>query len=370
MGLTSHKVLAVAVFAAVVLFALTVWRWPHLARRGVRPVLGRVGLLFATQVAIFAAVALVANRSFLFYASWDDLFGRETGMGTVLAHDTNPSGVVTAAQTPISAGIPLGGPASRRGLVRETDIAGPRSHIVSAAYVYLPPQYFQPRYKHHLFPAAIVLTGYPGAAKALVSRLDYPTVARAQAAAHRMEPMVLVMLRPTVAPPRDTECVDVPHGPQTETYFARDIPDVITHSYRVGPGLTHWGIIGDSTGGYCALKIAMHHPHDFGAAVGLSAYYKAAEDTTTGDLFHGDETLRHQADLMWMLHHENPPGTSLLVTTSRHGEKNLASTQRFIAAVKAPARVSSIILPSGGHNYNTWKREIPAALVWMGKRLD
>ncbi|MCA1219483.1 alpha/beta hydrolase [Streptomyces sp. 8L] len=369
MGLTSHKVLAIAVLAAVVLFALTVWRWPRLARRGVRPVFGRVGLLFATQLAIFAAVALFANRSFLFYSSWDDLLGRETGMGTVLVHDTNPSGQVAASQRPVDVGIPHGTDPSKNGLVRESAIAGPKSHIVSAAYVYLPPQYFQPRYAHHLFPATIVLTGYPGAAKALVSRLDYPAIEKAQVAAHRMKPMVLIMLRPTVAPPRDTECVDVPHGPQTETYFAHDIPDVITHSYRVGPGLTHWGIMGDSTGGYCALKIAMHHPDDFGAAVGLAADYKAAEDATTGDLFHGDQSLRDHADLVWLLRHETPPATSMLVTSTLHGEKNLPETRRFIKAVKAPARVSSIILSNGGHNYNTWKREIPPSLVWLGQRI-
>ncbi|GAA3740479.1 alpha/beta hydrolase [Streptomyces tremellae] len=369
MGLTSHKVLGVAVLAAVVLFVLTVWRWPRLARPGVRQVAGRAGLLLATQVAVFAAVALVVNRSFLFYASWDDLLGRETGTGTVLVHDTDPTGAVTDAQRPVDAGLPRGSDAARVGLVRQTAIAGPRSHIVSSAYVYLPPQYFQPAYRHRLFPAAIVLTGYPGAAQALVSRLDYPAIARAQAAAHHMEPMVLVMLRPTVAPPRDTECVDVPHGPRTETYLAKDIPDVVTHSYRVGPGLTHWGIIGDSTGGYCALKIAMHHPEDFGAAVGLAAYYRAAEDPTTGDLFHGDEALRHDADLMWLLRHRTPPATSLLVTSTLHGETNLRATREFIRAVRAPARVSSIVLPSGGHNYNTWKREIPPALVWLGQRI-
>ena len=42
-----------------------------------------------------------------------------------------------------------------------------------------------------------------------------------------MQPMILVMLRPTVAPPRDTECVDVPGGPQTETFFAEDLPQAV-----------------------------------------------------------------------------------------------------------------------------------------------
>ena len=92
-----------------------------------------------------------------------------------------------------------------------------------------------------------------------------------------MQPMILVMMRPTVAPPRDTECVDVPGGPQTETFFAKDLPQAVSDALPgrdSGPG--NWGIIGNSTGGYCALKIGLHHPDRFyGAAAGLSAYYKA-----------------------------------------------------------------------------------------------
>jgi S-formylglutathione hydrolase FrmB len=41
-----------------------------------------------------------------------------------------------------------------------------------------------------------------------------------------------------------------------------------------------------------------------------------------------------------------------------------------MAKVKAPARVSSIVLDSGGHNFNTWRREIPSVLEWMSSRLS
>ncbi|CAM5397307.1 esterase [Streptomyces badius] len=54
--------------------------------------------------------------------------------------------------------------------------------------------------------------------------------------AGKARPMILVMLRPTVAPPRDTECVDVPGGPQTETFFAEDLPEAVTGTYRAGEG--------------------------------------------------------------------------------------------------------------------------------------
>ncbi len=64
---------------------------------------------------------------------------------------------------------------------------------------------------------------------------------------------------------------------------------------------------------------------------------------------------------MWSIKHLPAPETSLLVTSSKHGETDYKSTLKFIEAVKATnkTRIASIILDSGGHNFNTWKREIP-----------
>jgi enterochelin esterase-like enzyme len=372
MGLTSNKVLALAVCAAVLLFAGTVWLWPRLARRTWRAVSGRVALLLAVQLTLFASVGLAANQAFGFYASWADLLGQETDEGVVVDHtpggpEDDPLRVVDTGSVPGA-----GSPGARTGgRIHEVEILGRTTHIATRAYVYLPPEYFQERYRTRTFPAAVVLTGYPGTAKALVDKLDYPHTARGLAKEGRMRPMILVMMRPTVAPPRDTECVDIPDGPQTESFFAKDLPDAVGGHYRVGGKRGSWGIIGDSTGGYCALKLAMHHPRVYAAGAGLSAYYRAPIDPTTGDLFHGDKTLRNRADLFWYLKNMPAPDTSLLVSSSKIGESNYKDTLKFIAGAKATnrTRISSIILESGGHNFNTWRREIPATLEWISGRL-
>ncbi|MDK0520282.1 alpha/beta hydrolase-fold protein [Streptomyces sp. ML-6] len=372
MGLTSNVFLGLVAALAVAFFAATVWLWPRLARRGVRAVLGRIGLLLATQVTLFASVGLLANNSFLFYGSWDDLLGREQDLGVVTDHAAG----TLATRNIVRVGVQLpdvpGAPRpERKGRIDKVVISGRESGIESPAYVYLPPEYFQPEFARRKFPAVVVLTGYPGTAENLLKGLKYPRTAYERVKAGRAQPMVLVMLRPTVAPPRDTECVDIENGPQTETFFAEDLPRVVSDTYRVGRLPRNWGIMGNSTGGYCALKIGLHHPDRFAASAGLSAYYKAAEDPTTGDLFHGDQGARDRADLLWSLDHlPKQPASSFLVTTSRRGEDNYRSTQRFIEKVKPPAQVSSIVLDSGGHNFNTWRREIPPALDWMSSRLS
>jgi S-formylglutathione hydrolase FrmB len=129
-------------------------------------------------------------------------------------------------------------------------------------------------------------------------------------------------------------------------------------------------VLGDSTGGYCALSLAMRGPDSFTAAVSLSGYYKAIEDSTTGDLFGGSQDLRNQADLMWRLKNLPPAPISLLVTSSKT-EADYKSTQAFIKAVSAkpPYTISSLLLESGGHNFNTWNQETPQALPWLASKL-
>ncbi|MFF2410592.1 alpha/beta hydrolase [Streptomyces sp. NPDC058092] len=371
MGLTSKTFLALAIVLAVVFFGATVWLWPRLARRSVSAVFGRVGLLLATQVTVFVTVGLVANNSFLFYGSWADLFGQKQDLGVVTDHAAETLAAKNIVRVGMQQPDGLRSPQPAvSGRIDKVVISGRQSKIESSAYVYLPPEYFQPAFARRKFPAVVVLTGYPGVSENLLKGLGYPRTAHDRVEAGRSQPMILVMLRPTVAPPRDTECVNVKGGPQTETFFAEDLPRVVSDAYRVGKLARNWGIMGNSTGGYCALKIGLHHPDRFAASVGLSAYYKAAEDPTTGDLFHGDQGARDRSDLMWSLDNLPQPDSSFLVTTSKRGEGNYRSTMRFLSKVKPPAQASSIVLDSGGHNFNTWRREIPSALDWMSSRLS
>ncbi|MGP4001831.1 alpha/beta hydrolase [Streptomyces sp. 8N706] len=369
MGLTSKKVLLLAVVVAVLVFAMTIWLWPRLARRSVPSVLGRVGILLGTQLSLLAAGGLAANLYFGFYSSWADLFGTGQDMGVVVNHGRDgvrPVQVRGAHRV----GGPGGGSPKKAGRIEKVQINGASTRIAATAYVYLPPQYFQPAHTHRKFPAALVLTGFPGTAENLISRLHYPQTAARHIAAGRMPPTVLIMMRPTVAPPRDTECVDVPGGPQSETFFTRDLRRAVASHYRVGEEARSWGVMGNSTGGYCALKMTMRHPRAFSAGAGLSGTYEAPIDASTGDLFAGSKRLEKENDLLWRLDHLPMPPVSLLLATSRRGEGNYQDTLTFVAKAKRPLRVSTLILDSGGHNFTTWNREVPPALDWLTNRLS
>jgi S-formylglutathione hydrolase FrmB len=212
------------------------------------------------------------------------------------------------------------------------------------------------------------MTGYPGSTLLLVDRLHYPSDLLT-AIEQGSRPMVLVLLRPSVTYPRDTECTNVPHGPQAFTYFAQDVPSVVASAFGLRP--PSYGAIGDSTGAMCAVKLAVTDPQRFTAAVSLSGYFRAIRDITTGDLYGGSATVRNLNDVMWRLRHLPLPAVSLLVATSltEHGADGYASAQKLLALVRAPMSADEIVLNQGGHNFETWNREIPSALRWLSAHL-
>jgi S-formylglutathione hydrolase FrmB len=147
------------------------------------------------------------------------------------------------------------------------------------------------------------------------------------------------------------------------------VTSAVEQNYRVSRDASGWGLVGDSTGGYCALKLAMTDSDKFSAAASLSGYFGALQDSTTGDLYGGDPALRDQNDLLWRIAHLPSPPIAALLATSRSGESDYGSTLRFAALAKPPMRVSTLIRASGGHNFNTWNAEVPAALHWLSGQL-
>ncbi|GAA0395098.1 alpha/beta hydrolase-fold protein [Microbispora corallina] len=373
MDLTATKVQALFAVIAIAAFAATVWLWPRLSRPTVGAIAARIGVLLLDQVLLLTAIGVVINAYFGFYGSWGDLFGTDDtaappitmGGAIVAAGPSSPIRVL--GSKPVFVDKPR--PGTKGGRIEQVVIKGARTGISSPAYVYLPPQYFDKKYATRRFPVILALTGYPGDALNLITRLDLPSIAAESILAHQIPPTIMVLMRPTVVPPRDTECQDVPGGPQAETFFTADLRQAMEAGFRVGTEAANWGVLGGSTGGYCALKMSMRHPEAFSAAVSLSGYFHALVDMTTGDLFGGSSALQNENDLMWRLAHLPSPPISVLVTTSRHGEADYASTEKFLAAVKPPMQAASLILPSGGHNFATWERELPQALPWLAQQL-
>ena len=380
--IVSLAVVALASPAGVLLLWSRV-RGPRIAR-----IATRVGLVLVAQLTALAFGLVALNDYGQFFTSWSELFGTGPAASVISqqhfgALPSRPSAVarVLHARAPGASHVAITSaelprevtPTSwsgqsewpTRGALVRLNISGPTTGLVEHAMVYLPPAYFG---GVRAMPMVEVMTGYPGSTLLLVDRLHYPSYLLAAMNAGT-QPMVLVLLRPSVTYPRDTECTNVPHGPQAFSFFASDVPSVVASTFGLKP--TSFGALGDSTGAMCAVKLAVSDPQRFTAAVSLSGYFRAIRDITTGDLYGGSAEVRNLNDIMWRLRHLPLPPVSVLIATSltEHGADGYKSAQKLLALVRAPMSADEIVLSHGGHNFETWTQEIPPALRWLGSRL-
>jgi hypothetical protein len=398
MGLTSDGFFTLMVGVAIAGTVAILWLWRLAARPRAGAVLARIGMIAVSQVLVIAAFAVLLNGYFGFYTSWSQLLGSsaasKTFGSTKAANARGPMLTITGAAPgplagarvrtalpPLAAGshslnildINRSGYAklAQTGELLSISINGAHTGIAASnAYVYLPPQYFQPAYAQARFPAVLAIAGYPASPADLLNHLKVPGTAAELLTQKKIKPAVYVMMDSSLGSPRDFECTNVPAGPQVETFFAQDVPLAIEHAFRVASGPGTWAAIGYSTGGYCAVKLAMMNPASLSLAVALAGYYYADQNRFTGDLYGGSTGYRELNDLDWRLTHLPAPPISVLVASSRIGENfSYPGTVAFLRLIRAPMRGYWLFLPQGGHNFASWGRELPPALVWLSQRL-
>lgn len=351
---------SITTFAAI--FFRPVWG-PVRARTLQRALL----VLLAQGLAVLLSAILVNNWG-SFYGSWSDLFGgsttlitRDAGGGTEWG---NTSPRTNGATLPMSTGLTpttWSKPSDYAavGQIGSVTLVGRRSKLSSKSLIYLPPQYFQRQYAQSTFPVVEVFTGYPGDVRQIVDRIKYPEGLLAAMKTGSARPMILAFFNPSLAPPRDTECTNVPGGPQVGTYFLQDVPHALRKHLRVTA--SGWGLMGHSTGGYCATKFAMLAPGLFSTVVSLSGNYQAIRDDTTGDLWGGSQNLRNLNDPQWRLQHLPVPKIAVLASVGslERGADGVSNTQHFIGLVRPPMIAKLVIVQGGAHNFSDYLKVLP-----------
>jgi hypothetical protein len=399
MGLTSGSFLVLSLGVAIAGIVATILLWPYVASWRIQAVLARIGMVVVSEMLVIVAFLVLLNNYFSFYTSWSQLLGSGTaqtyGFGTAkAAKPASAPLIVNKAEAAPLPGAPIRGMPgepplaagpngvnlaglnrgeknlAQTGELLGITINGAHTGIsVGGDFVYLPPQYFQPAYAHAKFPAVLTITGYPAGPWGLVDRLKVPGTAAALVAQKKIKPAVYVMMNSSVAMPRDFECTNVPASLQVETFFAQDVPLAIEHAFRVENGPGSWAAMGYSTGGYCAVKLAMMNPAQFSFAVSVAGYYTAVQDRSTGSLYGNSTGYQDLNSPDWRLANLPAPPVSVLVTSSRVGENTYPGTLAFLRLIRPPMRAYSLILPQGGHNFTSWGRELPPSLIWLSQRL-
>lgn len=136
-------------------------------------------------------------------------------------------------------------------------------------YVILPPGYTDPANAGRRYPVVYLIHGYPfGGPRDWLTSGDAPGTLQALQQANLIAPMIVVSVDMTAGDPsKDWECLDVPGGPQLETYLSKTVVPAIDHRYRTLADRGHRALGGMSGGGFGALNIGLHHVDEFATLI-------------------------------------------------------------------------------------------------------
>lgn len=129
-----------------------------------------------------------------------------------------------------------------------------------------------------------------------------------------------------------------------------------------------WATLGYSTGGFCAVNLALHHPDRYAAAASLAGYYTAIVDRTTGDLYQGHVGLRRWNSPQWLVVHK-PVSLALYLVASRGDPQAMWAMASMRRATHNRWPLVAVTLPAGGHNFAVWYTAGLAAFRWLGAHL-
>lgn len=352
---------AVLAVAGVVLVPATWDRWRHPAPARSALVLLAVVL---TLLATFAAVNAKAGF-FPTLASVSSPKGAQVTVG----HDgvTASLGATPGSATALPVAAAQRQPG--HGVLVQVQLIGQRTRLSRPAAVYLPDAYFDPARTAVRFPVIEVLSGSPGNPPQMLDRLAIAATLDDAIAAQRMAPTVVVIPDTNGSAVQDRECVDAAHGVQDETYLTTDLQDFMRTHFRTLPAGSGWGLLGSSTGGYCAVNLTLRHPDRYSAAASLSGYYSALTDLTTGDLFAGSTALRDANDPSWRVTHLPVPAVHLWMSAGTGEPGPLRDLDRFAALLHAPVDATIVKTDNTGHNFTAWRAVLPQALGWLSSQL-
>jgi enterochelin esterase-like enzyme len=326
--------------------------------------------------AMLFGVAAV-NKYYDYYQTW----------GSVAA-DLSAQGVSSVPEIPASASgqqlaaifgkVTGSKTAANEGETVRLTVAGQLSHITRTVLVYLPPQYFQLRYAHSLFPAIELITGYPGQPQDWINVVGvtqtYLTLLHDGVA----KPAVLVMPDANGGPRISLQCLNVHDGPQDATFMGVDVQKALARALRVVPSGRAWGIAGYSEGGYCAANLALIYPDRYGYSGVLSGYFAPLPLDQLGNPLHkvnpfGRNKLARQHNtptdqLRTLPLNVHLPQFWLGAGSSFHVDVSAAQGFQQLLLARQP-NITLDIEPGGSHNMATWRALVPPLLEWMTPQL-
>ncbi|MEV8035661.1 alpha/beta hydrolase-fold protein [Streptomyces sp. NPDC086182] len=372
MSLTGTPFLLTSFVLCAVALLLPLALWSRV--RGPAPVRGAARLLmllFAQGTAISLVFVLVNNANNL-YDNWADLLGTGNHVQQAADLGTDGTGGISLRSLPRMRQTfrPADGKRMRQaGGVRVTDLKGRVSGVDAEVYVWLPPQYHEPAYRHRKFPVVELLPGYPGSAKAWFGSLRVHEQLLPMMTDGRVAPFILVAPRTNLLARADTGCANIPGTVNAESWLSIDVPRMVTDNFRAESAPNGWATAGYSAGAHCATKLAVAHPDRYRAAVSMSGYNDPKGERSS--LAGRNLELRRRNNPYLLLRADRIHPRIALYFSGESGDGYEAGAA-IQAIAKPPTNVDVVLLPrsAGGHDMGLWRPQLPEVFRWLTLQFD
>ncbi|MFG1645258.1 alpha/beta hydrolase [Amycolatopsis sp. NPDC049252] len=347
---------AVAVLAAVIALA-------H--RRRVR----RWGFTAVGVLLLLAAVTAV--NSYVGYVRTSDDLARllQRGPGAVnlagrLLDDDHeaPSDPGSASESRPHGGTGVAAVGQRIDVVSLPD---PAHGVPSGSnYVILPPGYGDPANAGRRYPVVYLIHGYPfGGPRDWLTSGDAPGTLQALQQANVIAPMIVVSVDLTAGVPTDWECLDVPGGPQLETYLASTVVPAIDHRYRTLADRTHRALGGMSGGGFGALNIGLHHVDEFATLI-IALPYDDLNDSI-GVLGGNQSAIAANTPRRYLPTMKFPAPISVMLAVGTGAPTDVTTAHRIADALHARGQDAVVHAERGfNHTWHTARATLPYLLAF------
>jgi S-formylglutathione hydrolase FrmB len=364
--LTSTWVVALLIGVTVAAAVATAAFWD----RGRFRIVHRAAGLIIVQLLLLVSLAAVVNKQANFYVTLGELFGQggDTYAQTLPA-DAPRLSADGGGREDLDRWIADHPAAPGRGAVVPATLAGAGTGYALPAQIYLPAGYTAPTGPRGDLPVVMFLAGYPGTVYSWLDSVGVRAALDDAIGAGRLPPLIAVMAEQDPVRGRDSECVDSALGIEADTYLTTDIPEIIHRHFRAAEGRQNWAVVGYSTGGFCAVNLALRHPGRFAAAASLAGYFRPLIDRSTGDLYQNDLDLRRANDPRLMIGQSRPDPVHLFLTAGAADRNAQRDLKAFAPMVRAPDTAVVIADRPGGHNFTTWRAILPDLFTWLDQHL-
>lgn len=194
------------------------------------------------------------------------------------------------------------------------------------------------------------------------------------AAAHGGNVPVLVFVDSGGAFNVDTECVNGGRGNAAD-HLTKDIVPFMVSDFGVSADRANWGVAGFSSGGTCALDLAVMHPELFSAFVDIAGDLgpnTGSKAQTISRLFGGNADAWAAFDPSTVISRHGPYHHAVAgwFTVAAPGSPNADVAARTLCALGHTREIDCAIVPQQGkHDWAFAAEAFPASLPWLAGRL-